>query len=153
MTAFITAGDVDADGRPDLMARRNDGTLHLYRFASSGTLSYVRQVGSGWNGMAWMVGMGDLNGDRYGDVLGVTTTGSMYAYRGSATGLRGMGLLGGGWGAMNWLTSPGDMNRDGKADLLARNGAGDLYLYPGKPDGVGRSSLVGSGWQGLRRII
>lgn len=52
MTAIATPGDFDLDGRPDLVARRTDGTLHLYRILVTGTLSYVKQIGNGWNVMA-----------------------------------------------------------------------------------------------------
>ncbi len=47
MTALATPGDVTNDGVPELLARRADGTLHLYR-VNSASMTYLRQVGSGW---------------------------------------------------------------------------------------------------------
>ncbi len=153
MTALVTPGDLDGDGRPDLLARRTDGTLHHYRFGTTGALSYVRQVGTGWNGMAWMTGMGDINGDGFGDVLGVNSSGTMLRYWGSASGLRGGGVVGAGWGGMTWVTSPGDMNGDGRGDLLVRDSAANLRFYPGSATGVSNGRQVGSGWGGFSRIL
>ncbi len=153
MTALVTPGDLDGDGRPDLLARRTDGTLHHYRFGTTGALSYVRQVGTGWNGMAWMTGMGDINGDGFGDVLGVNSSGTMLRYWGSASGLRGGGVVGTGWGGMTWVTSPGDMNGDGRGDLLVRDSAANLRFYPGSATGVSNGRQVGSGWGGFSRIL
>lgn len=156
MTAFATPTDMDLDGAPELLARRSDSTLHLYSFGSTGSLRYRGQVGSGWNGMSWIIGMGDLSGDRRGDTVGVNRDNAcLYAYvtttrlsLGSAT------RVGCGWGSMTYLTSPGDLDGDGLGDLVARAADGRLWFYPGKAGGGVRSGVnVGSGWGTMAAIL
>jgi hypothetical protein len=156
MTALATPTDMDLDGLAELLARRSDGTLHLYSFTATGGLKYRRQVGSGWNGMSWIIGMGDLNGDRRGDTVGVNRdNGCLYAYTTTTSITLGRATrVGCGWGGMTYLTSPGDLDRDGLGDLVARASDGSLWFYKGRVGGGVRSGLqVGSGWQGMAAII
>lgn len=51
MTQLTSPGDMNNDGRGDLIARRADGTLWLYAGRTDGGVLPGRQVGSGWNGM------------------------------------------------------------------------------------------------------
>lgn len=151
---IATPGDFDLDGRPDLIVRLADGTLHLYRILSNGSPSYLRKIGTGWNGMSSIIGMGDLNGDRRGDVVAVRTDGTMFGYLSSGTGLVSARKIGAGWNAMTSMTSPGDMNRDGRADLIARNANGTLWFYAGRSGGgVISGRLIGSGWNGMTTIL
>ena len=48
MTAVIGAGDMDGNGTPDVVARRADGTLSLYRGNGKGGWGAVSSIGSGW---------------------------------------------------------------------------------------------------------
>ncbi len=156
MTAFATPTDMDLDGSPELLARRSDSTLHLYSFTSTGSLRYRQQVGSGWNGMSWIIGMGDLSGDRRGDTVGVNRTDAcLYAYvTTSRLSLGSAARVGCGWGSMTSLSSPGDLDRDGLGDLLGRAADGRLWFYPGKPGGGVRSGVhVGSGWGAMAVIL
>jgi hypothetical protein len=156
MTALATPTDMDLDGLAELLARRSDGTLHLYSFTSTGGLKYRRQVGSGWNGMSWIIGMGDLNGDRRGDTVGVNrANGCLYAYTTTtALSLGRATQVGCGWQGMTYLTSPGDMNGDRLGDLVARASDGSLWFYQGRLGGGVRSGIkVGSGWTGMAAII
>lgn len=156
MTALATPTDMDLDGFAELLARRSDGTLHLYSFNSTGGLKYRRQVGSGWNGMSWIIGMGDLNGDRRGDTVGVNrNNGCLYAYTTTTAVTLGRATqVGCGWNGMTYLTSPGDLNGDRLGDLLARATDGSLWFYQGRAGGGVRSGVkVGTGWQGMAAII
>jgi hypothetical protein len=51
MTALTSPGDMNKDGRGDLIARRSDGTLWFYAGRTGGGVLSGKQVGSGWNGM------------------------------------------------------------------------------------------------------
>ncbi|MEP7033968.1 MAG: VCBS repeat-containing protein [Actinomycetota bacterium] len=51
MTLLTSPGDMNKDGRGDLLARRADGTLWFYAGRTGGGVLPGRQVGSGWNGM------------------------------------------------------------------------------------------------------
>ncbi|MFE9500297.1 FG-GAP repeat domain-containing protein [Streptomyces collinus] len=84
---------------------------------------------------------GDLDGDRYNDVLVRMSDGSLRGYKvkcGLAPQLSmAYRKLGTGWNAYDVLTSPGDLTGDGRADLLARRAStGDVYLFAAKSDGT-----------------
>jgi len=94
-------GDFNRDGRVDLVARQNaTGDLWLYRgnAAGNGFATRVR-IGTGWNRMHDLVGIGDFDRDGFNDLLAVdSTTNQLFRYPGRGTSL-GMRLLVGtrGW--------------------------------------------------------
>ena len=96
----------------------------------------------------------DFNRDGVTDLIARTSSGSLYLYRGTATGgVSAAVRLGSGWQVMTALASPGDLTGDGVADLIARDRAGTLWLYPGN----GASALatrrrVGAGWNSFSAI-
>ena len=48
MTAIFSPGDFDGSGTPDVLARKADGKLLLYRGNGRGGFGAVSTVGSGW---------------------------------------------------------------------------------------------------------
>ncbi|WP_371616234.1 FG-GAP repeat domain-containing protein [Streptomyces sp. NBC_00454] len=100
---LLGAGDVTGDGRADLIARGNDGTLWVYPAQGASSFGDRIQVGSGWNGMNKLAAVGDITGDGLTDIVAVDSSGSGYLYK--ASGLKGMNTfgariaLGGGWNA------------------------------------------------------
>jgi hypothetical protein len=153
-----TLGDFNGDGTLDVLARSPaSGELWLYPGnGRGGWLPRVR-VGTGWNAMNAIVGVGDWNGDQTADLLArQTATGHLWLYPGDGRG----GWLprvrvGHGWNAMNALVGPGDWNGDGTADLLARETAtGHLWLYPGDGRGGWLPRVrVGHGWNAMNAIV
>ncbi|MGN6200204.1 GH25 family lysozyme, partial [Humibacter sp.] len=82
----ITAGDLNGDHKPDLLATKPDGSLWFYSGTGNGTVSSSgMQVGSGWNMFSQVIGAGDLNGDGKPDILGITPSGDLYFYAGTGT--------------------------------------------------------------------
>lgn len=156
-----TPGDMNADGLVDLLARNAAGDLIRMSFDTFGNLlggaaPDMTTIGWKWNGMAWIIGMGDLNSDGRGDLVGVSKAdGCIYAYNATATGGLGSGRkLGCGWRAMTYLTSPGDTTGDGYGDLVARRSDGTLWTYPGRAGGgTGTGRQIGTGWNGMRIIF
>lgn len=75
MNALVGAGDMNGDGRPDLIAREaSTGKLWLYP-GGTGALSARVLVGSGgWNVMEHILGLGDINGDGNADLATSTTS-------------------------------------------------------------------------------
>jgi hypothetical protein len=51
MNWLTSPGDMNKDGRGDLIARNSNGTLWFYAGRTGGGVYSGRQVGSGWNGM------------------------------------------------------------------------------------------------------
>jgi hypothetical protein len=54
MTALFSPGNFDKAGGPDIVARRSDGTLVLYKGNGTGGFAGTAVIGTGWNGMAWI---------------------------------------------------------------------------------------------------
>ncbi|WP_345632075.1 GH25 family lysozyme [Rugosimonospora acidiphila] len=158
---LIETGDVNGDGRDDIVTRDGSGNLWEYANAGgTGTSTYHPGVklGVGWGGMN-TVKLADLNGDGKVDLIARDSSGNLWMYPGTGgTGTSTFAShvqLGVGWGGMNAIAL-GDMNGDGRPDLMARDSAGVLWLYPNAGgNGVhtlaGRSEL-GTGWGGMTTL-
>jgi hypothetical protein len=86
MNALVGVGDLNSDGRADLIGREaSTGKLWLYP-GKTGALGSRLLLGSGgWNVMDTLMGLGDVSGDGRADL--VTTTKSSYI----GEGCRGVG--------------------------------------------------------------
>lgn len=131
---ILSPGDVTGDGRPDVLGRTPEGVLYIYRSnGTSGFFGTRAQVGSGWQTYDQLVGTGDVDGDRIGDILGRTVAGDLYFYKGtgSSTGapFRTRVKVGYGFQMFNQLIVADDLNVDGRADFLARTPDGAVYRY------------------------
>ncbi|WP_407838163.1 FG-GAP-like repeat-containing protein [Streptomyces sp. DSM 116496] len=105
MTELAVPGDLNADGKPDLLAVDAAGALWKYpttgSLAGMNTLGARNQVGSNWDSMRQLVGA-DFNGDGKGDLDAVEaptgSTGDFFFYPGNGSG--GFGAraqIGSGW--------------------------------------------------------
>lgn len=95
------AGDFNGDGRSDVIARLNDGTLRLYPMTGKGTWAAPTQIGNGWGSFASVFSPGDFNSDGRNDVLAVNASGVMYLYPGLGNGKFGANKqIGNGWQVM-----------------------------------------------------
>ncbi|GAB7110628.1 VCBS repeat-containing protein [Streptomyces phaeofaciens JCM 4814] len=105
-----------------------------------------------------VVGPGDLTGDGKGDLLAVTTSGTLYLYAGdgSGTSVGSRVTVGTGWQRYNAVVGAGDFTGDGRPDLLARDTAGVLWRYAGTGSASAPFSArvkVGSGWQQFKKVF
>jgi hypothetical protein len=105
-----------------------------------------------------IVGAGDITADGKSDLLAVTTSGTLYLYAGSGSGMSVAGRvsLGTGWQQYNALVGGGDITGDGRPDLLARDKSGVLWRYAGtgsasKP--FGTRVKLGTGWQQYTKLF
>jgi hypothetical protein len=159
MTQFLAAGDLNADGRGDVMAKDRNGVLWLYpgtgsRSAALGTRT---RIGGGWGAYA-LLATGDLSGDALADVMARDGGGTLWLYPGTGSagrnGVPAFGnrvRVGGGWNVMNALIGAGDVNFDSRPDVLARDrSTGILWLYPGNAQGgFGTRTKMSNGWGGF----
>ncbi|MCJ1679124.1 FG-GAP-like repeat-containing protein [Streptomyces sp. APSN-46.1] len=73
MNALVGAGDMNGDGRPDLLAREaSTGKLWLYPGVRGGVGDRVLMGRSGWNVMEDFMAVGDYSGDGINDLATVT---------------------------------------------------------------------------------
>jgi hypothetical protein len=160
-TALLTPRDWSGDGRPDLLARHEDGRLLMYRGDGDGGFATGRaeQIGTGWGQFTALFSPGDFSGDGKADVLARHSDGRLLMYRGNGAGRWITGRpeqIGTGWGQFTALFSGGDFSGDGKADVLARHSDGRLLMYRGNGAGrwaTGRPEQVGTGWNGYGNLL
>ncbi|MFE5510953.1 FG-GAP repeat domain-containing protein [Streptomyces sp. NPDC056529] len=128
-------GDVNGDGRADVIARTKDGYLYLY--LGTGNLSKPlgarTSIGPGWGSYDQIVGFSDANGDGRADLYARDNAGTLWFYAGTGKPSAPFGArkaIGGGWGTYTQLLPGGD------GFLLARDNTGTLYVYAGKGNGT-----------------
>ena len=150
------AGDVDRDGKVDLVAREaGTGRMRTYFGTGTGSFGTMLRWGSGFQNLSTVIGGQDLTGDGIPDQLGVFR-GQLLLYPGtgqrefSAAGQLGVDLRG-----TDNAFVVGDVNRDGYADVVARDIAtGNLELWtdPGRSSAPTAPRVIGVGWSGMNLI-
>ena len=141
-------GDLNGDGRADLLARFADGKLWLYPGNGGGGFGQRIVVGHGWAASMMIVTPGDWDSDSNDDLVARRSDGSLWLYPGNGLGgFRGARRIGTGWNSLTSISGSGDVDDDGKADLLAWSAGGQMILYPGNGIGGFLPKLaVSGGW-------
>jgi hypothetical protein len=137
--SLITAvGDINGDGRNDLVARFKG---RLATLLATGKGGFDRKATrKGYGNYRQLIGGGDVNGDGRADLL-VRTKNRLLLQAGYGTGrFAPPQKVAGSWGGYNRLVG-GDFNGDGRADLVARSTNGNVWLLPGRGDGTYGAAL------------
>jgi stage II sporulation protein D len=139
-TDIMLPGDVNGDGRPDVVAmRKSDGSLWMYPGDGKGWVVAPTQIGSHFNIFSTLADVGDDTGDGKADLAGVdAATGDLMVYSlNGASGFRSGSIrVGSGWGIFDAIVGVGDLDGDGIPDLVARvKTTGQLRLYRGTGSG------------------
>ncbi|MFF1511721.1 FG-GAP-like repeat-containing protein [Streptomyces sp. NPDC058326] len=98
------AGDLNGDGRGDLLGVDASGVLWRYHGTATGGVTARLKVGTGWHVYSSLVGVGDTSGNGCADLVARDTSGRLYHYEGTCRGWYGSRMLiGGGWNAFRAL--------------------------------------------------
>ncbi|MEU0399073.1 VCBS repeat-containing protein [Streptomyces sp. NPDC006197] len=134
-------GDLDGDGRPDLVAADKAGDLWFYKGTGNPSAPFAprRKTGHGWGIYNKLVATGNIGGNPTGDLIARDKAGVLWLYLGKGDGtFAARTRIGGGWNAYNEIVAVGDTDRDGRPDLLANGRTGHLdstlALYRGTGD-------------------
>ena len=144
-------GDLDRDGRADLLSRDTAG--HLWFVSGTGR---AVSLGDGWNAMTALTRHGATNGPgEPEDLVARDSSGHLWMYEGNGRGsFYPRVRLGGGWNVMTRITMTGDLTGDGRADLLAVDHTGFLWLYPAVGHGhFGSRYGLGGLWQSMAALV
>ncbi|WP_432101901.1 trypsin-like serine protease [Streptomyces sp. bgisy091] len=152
--AIVTPGDVNNDGKGDLLAVTSTGDLMVYPSYGNGKFNTAVKATTGYQVYNQVRGHGDFTYDGKNDLL-MRRGGTNDLYLAKGTGkstapFEAPVKIRSDWSAYDLLVTPGDVNGDAKSDLVARTPAGALYLLKGT--GVGTSEIfatqvkLGTGW-------
>ncbi len=161
-------GDFSGDTCTDVLARRSDSVLFMYKGnCAGGWGSGGIQIGSDWNQFTAILRPGDFSGDGCTDVLarrpdGPPANGLLFMYKGNCAGGWGSGgiQIGSGWNQFTAILGPGDFSGDGCDDVIVRRPDGPpanglLFMYRGNCDGTWGSGgiQIGSDWNQFTAIL
>ncbi|MEO5664714.1 MAG: FG-GAP-like repeat-containing protein [Nocardioides sp.] len=133
-TLMTAVGDLNKDGRNDLLARHKGRMVALLGTTKGGLKRAVLAKGMG--SYSQFIGVGDQNGDGAADVFARDVKGRLFSYAGTGTGTFGArSAVPGSWSAYNRITGGADFNGDGRSDLVARTAKGKVYIHLSHGDG------------------
>ncbi|MFD9411016.1 FG-GAP-like repeat-containing protein [Streptomyces sp. NPDC059989] len=150
-------GDINGDGRTDVIARDHGGDLWIYpHIGGTGTQALGSRIfmGNGWWPEWTTLRFADLNGDYKIDIFARHTDGgNIYVYPNTTTdGTISFGpriFNGDGWWNAEWNPYATDLDSNGAAESVGITNTGDLYDFT--PES-GRT-LIGTGWNGYDVIL
>jgi hypothetical protein len=165
---LVRAGDWSGDGCHDILARKSNGEIWLYRGNCAGGFIGTSGTAIGWGWYTtvfdWLLAPGDFSGDGFMDVLARELDGDLCLVRGNGASLWiphtegpecGDGRkVGEGWQVFTWLVEPRDFGGTSCMDVMGDWG-GTLHLYMGNcTEGwSGALNGIGSGWQDFEAMI
>ncbi|MCI0357225.1 MAG: FG-GAP-like repeat-containing protein [Planctomycetaceae bacterium] len=144
----VAAGDVDGDGKDDLVTGNSDfGTVTVLRNYGAGAFASITDYGTSWSPQS--VAMGDVDGDLDLDLVTANASSN------NVSVLRGNGLGGFGSaqnysaGSLPYDVALGHFNADNVPDLVTANlGGNNVSVLIGKGDGtfnIPQNTAAGSG--------
>ncbi|MFG3038461.1 FG-GAP-like repeat-containing protein [Streptomyces sp. NPDC048330] len=101
---LVGAGDLNGDGRSDLLGVDAAGVMWRYYGTATGGVTARVRLGAGWGGFTSLVGTGDLSGDGRPELAARDTAGKLYVYFGNGSGSYASRVpMGAGWNVFKAL--------------------------------------------------
>jgi hypothetical protein len=161
---FTVAGwlaDSSAKGYDqDVVSRDTSGRLWLWVWNDlAATGGKPEQIGYDWQIYNSIVGVGQLTGGKYADLIARDSAGRLWLYQGvdnPRDPFAARVQIGYDWQIYNSIVGVGDVTGDGIPDVIARDPAGKLWLYQGtgKASAPFRSRVqIGYDWQIYNSIV
>lgn len=155
-TMIEPLGDLNRDGVPDLGARTSSGQVWVYPMTRTMKFKARYLIAQGFGTMLSLAGVGNVNSDYNGDVVGLTSAHDLVLYRGGGNGavLRDVVTLRSSQKDLVQVLGVNDFNGDGKRDIMARAANGRLWLYAGTGTGDVEATRQAVLWnQGATNVI
>ncbi|MFF8412635.1 FG-GAP-like repeat-containing protein [Streptomyces omiyaensis] len=137
-TQLTGGSDLDADGRPDLVAVDKAGALWFYKNTGNAAAPFAtrKKIGtSGWTAYNQITATGNIGGAPAGDLIARDKNGVLWLYLGKGDGtFTARRQIGGGWNAYTDTLGIGDADYDGRPDLFAYGPNKTAYFYAGTGD-------------------
>jgi hypothetical protein len=148
------AGDIDRDGRPDLVARfKGSKKARDFTIGKAGSVRRAGHTYTRFKGLDQLTGVGDLTGDRRADLVGRRAKGKklvLFAGRGNGA-FAPAKVLAGDWRRYDATVGVDDLDGDGRRDLVARSGD-TLYLVRGTARGIAAPRALPGSFAGYDRL-
>ncbi|MFI1286321.1 FG-GAP-like repeat-containing protein [Streptomyces sp. NPDC020858] len=150
-------GDINGDGRTDVMGRDSGGKLWVYPHnGGTGTQALDGRafLGDGWWTADWRtLRFADLNNDYKIDILAQRENGKLYLYPNNTGGNGAISfgspnVIGEGWWVGEWTPFAADLNSDGAPEQVGVTRTGELFDFLS----TGRT-LIGNGWSGIDIVL
>ncbi|MFF8413365.1 FG-GAP-like repeat-containing protein [Streptomyces omiyaensis] len=137
-TQLTGGSDLDADGRPDLVAVDKAGALWFYKNTGNAAAPFAtrKKIGTGgWTAYNQITATGNIGGAPAGDLIARDKNGVLWLYLGKGDGtFTARRQIGGGWNAYTDTLGIGDADYDGRPDLFAYGPNKTAYFYAGTGD-------------------
>ena len=155
----LNAGDFDKDGKGDLLTvARSNGRIFLRRGDGNGGFAAARRIGEGFGNVQQLLVVGDLTGDGWADLLGVSG-GSTQVWPGHGTDALGAPQASGSppprkavkaqgldLRPYDWVVEVSDLDGDERPDLVVRErSTGRLFAIRRTDRGFASRWYLGEG--------
>ncbi|WP_329120401.1 FG-GAP-like repeat-containing protein [Streptomyces sp. NBC_01465] len=154
---LTSPGDLNGDGRADLIARqKSTGDMYFYAGIAGGKFAAKVKLASNWKTYGQIAGVGDITGDGRADLVAHDKAGGLWRYNGLGNGKFAARVkVFSNWGtSYNAIIGVGDITGDGKADLVERDTGGRLFRNTGNGKGsFGGRTQIATGWQTYKGIF
>lgn len=148
-------GDLNGDGRADVLGVSRTGQITWYPTQTNGTSGAAR-TGSLLTGapFTWVSQVPDVNGDGRTELLAIRTDGTLWAWDGRGNGqFASARQVGRGWNSMREMNVVPDMTGDGRPEIIAINGTQNLYRYSlSSAMKVVTTKQIGTNWGAITNL-